>query len=80
MVFSLVRPRAAQWPPSAQTFCFGIEEEYFLAHADTLAPAKETPESIFGSSHEASLGREMLQAQLEVATRPTKTSRTPVTN
>src|SRR5262249_60955928 len=55
------------------TFRFGIEEEYFLCDAATMRPATRSPESLFRYRHPgtgASLGREMLQAQLEVSTRP----------
>jgi carboxylate-amine ligase len=55
------------------SFQFGIEEEYFVCEASTLQPAMRTPESLFARQHPRSgapLNREMLQAQLEVATRP----------
>lgn len=49
----------------------GIEEEYFLCEEGSLEPAMRTPEALFARrEHGASLNREMLQAQLEVATRP----------
>jgi glutamate---cysteine ligase / carboxylate-amine ligase len=51
----------------SEGFRFGIEEEYFVSCAQTLRPATTTPDSLFVK---ANLGREMLQAQLEVATRP----------
>ena len=54
-------------------FRFGIEEEYFLCDAATMQPATRSPDSLFRYRHPhtgASLGREMLQAQLEVATQP----------
>ncbi len=56
-----------------ELFQFGIEEEYFLADAVTLQAPSETPESLFyaadlGST--GSIGREFLQAQIEVATEP----------
>src|SRR5215204_4946061 len=70
MVSSLIRRRPTQRAQSAEAFRFGIEEEYFLSCAATLAPANETPESMFGTNFGVELGREMLQAQLEVATRP----------
>ena len=55
------------------SFQFGIEEEYFLCDGATLEPAMNTPESLFDRCHPstgASLRREMLQAQIEVASRP----------
>ncbi|MGB7035955.1 MAG: carboxylate-amine ligase [Xanthobacteraceae bacterium] len=54
-------------------FQFGIEEEYFLSDAQTGEVPGETPESLFetaafgASGH---IGREFLQAQIEVATEP----------
>jgi glutamate---cysteine ligase / carboxylate-amine ligase len=54
-------------------FQFGIEEEYFLADAKTLQVAKETPDTLFHSADFGSpghVGREFLQAQIEVATEP----------
>jgi glutamate---cysteine ligase / carboxylate-amine ligase len=56
-----------------ELFQFGIEEEYFLSDAKTLQAASETPDALF---HVADLtttghvGREFLQAQIEVATEP----------
>jgi carboxylate-amine ligase len=61
------RPRAPL--SESASFQFGIEEEYFLCDAATLQPAMNTPESLFRHAG-ARLNREMLQAQLEVATRP----------
>jgi glutamate---cysteine ligase / carboxylate-amine ligase len=55
------------------SFQFGIEEEYFLCDGVTLEPAMKTPESLFDRCHPrtgTSLRREMLQAQIEVASRP----------
>src|SRR3954470_1848456 len=66
MVSSLVHSYPAPLPTS-EGFRFGIEEEYFVACAQSLLPATTTPDSLFAK---ANLGREMLQAQLEVATRP----------
>jgi glutamate---cysteine ligase / carboxylate-amine ligase len=54
-------------------FQFGIEEEYFLADAKTLQAPSETPESLFyvaDFTTTGHVGREFLQAQLEVATEP----------
>jgi len=70
MVSSLVRPRPSRLSAAAEEFRFGIEEEYFVCCAKTLAPAVKTPESLFAYADGATLGREMLQAQLEVGTRP----------
>ena len=66
MVSSLVHSSPAPLPTS-EGFRFGIEEEYFIACAQSLRPATTTPDSLFAT---ANLGREMLQGQLEVATRP----------
>jgi carboxylate-amine ligase len=55
------------------SFQFGIEEEYFVCDAATLQPAMNTPDALFDYGLRgtgARLRREMLQAQLEVATRP----------
>jgi glutamate---cysteine ligase / carboxylate-amine ligase len=57
----------------AALFQLGIEEEYFVCDGATLQPAMSTPETLFSLKHPrtgATLNREMLQAQLEVATRP----------
>lgn len=54
-------------------FQFGIEEEYFLSDAQSGEVPAETPDSLF---HDAAfgapghIGREFLQAQIEVATEP----------
>ena len=56
-----------------ELFQFGIEEEYFLSDIKTLQAPSETPDSLFyvadftTSGH---VGREFLQAQIEVATEP----------
>ncbi len=52
-------------------YSFGIEEEYFLADKRTLDVAKQTPNALFEAANWSTGGqamREMLQAQLEVAT------------
>jgi len=54
-------------------FQFGIEEEYFLSDATTLEVAAETPDALFQSADlggPGNIGREFLQAQIEVATDP----------
>jgi glutamate---cysteine ligase / carboxylate-amine ligase len=54
-------------------FQFGIEEEYFLSDAHTLQAPKETPDALFARADfgvAGSVGREFLQAQIEVATEP----------
>jgi carboxylate-amine ligase len=55
------------------SFQFGIEEEYFVCERDTLQPAMRTPDDLF-EYRDARIGtrlnREMLQAQIEVGTRP----------
>ena len=57
----------------AETFRFGIEEEYFLVDAETKAIASTVPEALFATAKTSTLGRgksEFLQQQLEVATEP----------
>jgi carboxylate-amine ligase len=52
-------------------YSFGIEEEYFLADAGTLEVRQTTPDDFFEAVNWSTGGlamREMLQAQLEVAT------------
>ncbi|MFL6798943.1 MAG: carboxylate-amine ligase [Xanthobacteraceae bacterium] len=59
-------------------FSMGIEEEYFLCDAVSLDLAMRTPEELFQHRHAqtgASVNYEMLQAQIEVATRPHKSVR-----
>jgi len=54
-------------------FQFGIEEEYFLSDARTLRVPSETPDALFqsaGFGTAGHVGREFLQAQIEVATEP----------
>ena len=54
-------------------FQFGIEEEYFLSDAKTLQVPSETPDSLFYVADFCTtghVGREFLQAQIEVATEP----------
>ena len=54
-------------------FQFGIEEEYFLSDAQTGEVPKETPDSLFQAAAFGApghIGREFLQAQIEVATEP----------
>lgn len=54
-------------------FQFGIEEEYFLSDAQTLQAASRTPDALFQSADfgiAGHIGREFLQAQIEVATEP----------
>jgi len=54
-------------------FQFGIEEEYFLSDAQTLLVPSETPDALFKSADfgtSGHIGREFLQAQIEVATEP----------
>jgi carboxylate-amine ligase len=72
------RRRAALRPRATTSFRFGIEEEYFLCDAITLQPAMNTPDALFACREPgpgARLNREMLQAQLEVATRPHASNR-----
>jgi carboxylate-amine ligase len=54
-------------------FQFGIEEEYFLSDALTLQAPSQTPDSLFQVANFGTtghVGREFLQAQIEVATEP----------
>jgi glutamate---cysteine ligase / carboxylate-amine ligase len=56
-----------------ELFQFGIEEEYFLSDARTLQAPSETPEALFHTADLGAVGhvgREFLQAQIEVATEP----------
>jgi carboxylate-amine ligase len=58
---------------SDDLFQFGIEEEYFLSHAQTMQVPSETPDALFQSANfgiAGYIGREFLQAQIEVATEP----------
>jgi carboxylate-amine ligase len=53
----------------ANDFSFGIEEEYFLIHADTKLVARGMPEAFFKAAEAATGGRisrEFLQSQVEV--------------
>src|SRR5215203_6057340 len=72
MVSSLARSGRASLEPGHEEFRFGIEEEYFLADATSMAPASETPDALFRTVTRTGrhLEREMLQAQLEVSTNP----------
>jgi carboxylate-amine ligase len=59
--------------PSDELFQCGIEEEYFFADVRTLQVPSETPDSLFHLADIATsgrIGREFLQAQIEVATEP----------
>jgi len=52
---------------------FGIEEEYFLSDSETFEVAAETPDALFQAANGRTtgrVGREFLQAQIEVATKP----------
>ena len=58
-------------------FSFGIEEEYFLVDAETKALARAMPAPFLEAAQRAAkracggqVTREMLQAQIEVATAP----------
>jgi carboxylate-amine ligase len=67
---------AGQYPRSFAAddlFQFGIEEEYFLSDAQTMQVPSHTPDSLFSSADfgvSGHIGREFLQAQIEVATEP----------
>src|SRR6195952_2811831 len=63
--------RSAAKKEQASEYSFGIEEEYFLADATNLEVAVQTPNELFEAANWSTGGqamREMLQAQLEVAT------------
>src|SRR3954452_6934804 len=63
--------RSAVGREHACEYSFGIEEEYFLADESTLEVAVHTPNELFEAANWSTGGqamREMLQAQLEVAT------------
>jgi carboxylate-amine ligase len=72
MVSSLTISRGRRRTAAEETFRFGIEEEYFLADARTLRPARRTPDGLFKqlAGSDICLHRELLQSQIEVATRP----------
>jgi carboxylate-amine ligase len=56
-----------------ERFQFGIEEEYFLSDSETFATPAETPDALFQNADNGAtgrIGREFLQAQIEVATEP----------
>lgn len=56
-----------------ERFQFGIEEEYFLSDSKTFATPAETPDALFQNADNGAtgrIGREFLQAQIEVATEP----------
>lgn len=57
----------------ADNYSFGIEEEYFIVDAETKAVQRRMP-AAFLAALKSGLGpavtREMLQSQLEVATKP----------
>lgn len=68
-------------PPGRETrtfipddlFQFGIEEEYFLSDVETGEVPAETPDALFQAADIGTpghIGREFLQAQIEVATEP----------
>jgi glutamate---cysteine ligase / carboxylate-amine ligase len=63
--------RSATDRGDASEYSFGIEEEYFLADESTLEVATQTPNELFEAASWSTGGqamREMLQAQMEVAT------------
>jgi glutamate---cysteine ligase / carboxylate-amine ligase len=54
-------------------YSFGIEEEYFLAHLETMEAPRESPDELFqelARFTSGRAGRESLQAQVEVSTEP----------
>jgi carboxylate-amine ligase len=63
--------RSAAGRTDAPEYSFGIEEEYFLANRTSFEVAMQTPNDLFEAANWSTGGqamREMLQAQLEVAT------------
>jgi glutamate---cysteine ligase / carboxylate-amine ligase len=70
---TLVPPERARIFATTDQFQFGIEEEYFLSDAETMLVPSETPEALFARAECGTggrVGREFLQAQIEVATEP----------
>jgi glutamate---cysteine ligase / carboxylate-amine ligase len=70
---TLVPPEHARIFAADDRFRFGIEEEYFLSDAHTLQVPLETPEALFALAEcgtAGRIGREFLQAQIEIATEP----------
>jgi glutamate---cysteine ligase / carboxylate-amine ligase len=68
-----IAPARGQRRSRDLSFDFGIEEEYFLCEEASLQPAMRTPDDLFtyrSPQNGAGVNREMLQAQIEVATRP----------
>src|SRR3954463_16404247 len=62
--------RSATGREDAPEYSFGIEEEYFLANRTSFEAAMQTPNGLFEAANWSTGGqamREMLQAQLEVA-------------
>jgi len=62
---------------SDDNFQFGIEEEYFLSDSETGEVPAETPDALFHAADfgaSGHIGREFLQAQIEVATEPHRRS------
>ena len=58
---------------AGEDFSFGIEEEYFLADAETMLIAEDPAPRLFEAAAEqlgSRVGREFLQPQIEVATKP----------
>jgi glutamate---cysteine ligase / carboxylate-amine ligase len=72
---TVARPRRPR--PAVGDFRFGIEEEYFLAAGHDFRPPAQTPDDLFRRQPRSgvSLERELLQSQVEVATRPHATTR-----
>ena len=69
----VLKPRRRTSRNEVISFRFGIEEEFFVCDGATLQPAMSTPDAMFEqgvSPGGGAINREMLQAQLEVATRP----------
>ena len=63
--------RSAAGRDQVSEYSFGLEEEYFLADRKTFEAAMQTPNELFEAANWSTGGlamREMLQAQLEVAT------------
>ena len=69
----LAPDREARVFTAGELFRFGIEEEYFLSDAETCEVPAKTPDALFHSADfgaSGHIGREFLQAQIEVATEP----------
>ena len=59
--------------PAETGYSFGVEEEYFLAHQDSMDVVTQAPAALFDMLEKTTWDRashESLQAQIEVSTEP----------